>query len=249
VSVRPRADEAVIWHDVECGAYSADLAMWEELAGQAPGPALELGCGTGRVALALARAGHRVAGLDSEAVLLETLRERARDAGLEVATHLGDASGFDLGERFGLIIAPMQLAQLFDARGRAAMLAATARHLVPSGRVALAVAVEPPSPWRAGPGSPPPTPDVRELDGWVYSSLPLGVEAEVGAIAVRRLRQTVSPEGALDEQEEIVRLHELSPEALEREGRAHGLRPVDRHEIPPTTEHIGSVVVVLEASD
>jgi len=58
-----RGSAAVIWHDVECGGYEGDLALWRELAA-AGGPILDLGCGTGRVALDLARRGHRVHGLD-----------------------------------------------------------------------------------------------------------------------------------------------------------------------------------------
>ena len=41
----------VVWHDVECGRYSADLALWRELAAREPGPVLDVGAGTGRVAL------------------------------------------------------------------------------------------------------------------------------------------------------------------------------------------------------
>ena len=33
-------EEAIIWHDVECGGYDADLQLWRELAGAAPGPVL-----------------------------------------------------------------------------------------------------------------------------------------------------------------------------------------------------------------
>jgi SAM-dependent methyltransferase len=248
MSAASEADEAVVWHDVECGAYAADLETWIGLAAEAPAGTLELGCGTGRVALALARAGHRVSGLDSEPALLEALRGRARALGCEVAAHLANARDFELGECFGLVAAPMQLAQLFNVAGRRSMLAATARHLVPAGRAALAIAAEPAVTWSASPGSPPPTPDVRELDGWVYSSLPLGVDAEDGAIAVRRLRQSVSPEGNLAEWEHTIRLFDLSADALEREAVEEGVRPVARHEIAPTPDHLGSVVVVLEAS-
>src|SRR5205814_1983430 len=43
----PSPTEAVIWHDVECGAYDGDLRLWEELAAVHGDPILELGAGTG----------------------------------------------------------------------------------------------------------------------------------------------------------------------------------------------------------
>jgi 2-polyprenyl-3-methyl-5-hydroxy-6-metoxy-1,4-benzoquinol methylase len=71
------ADERVIWHDVECGGYGADLPLWRELAARCGGPVLEVGCGTGRVALDLARRGHSVTGVDTDPQLVTALRERA----------------------------------------------------------------------------------------------------------------------------------------------------------------------------
>ena len=50
---------AAVWHEVECGGYAADLPVWERLADAAGGAVLELGCGTGRVALRLASRGNR----------------------------------------------------------------------------------------------------------------------------------------------------------------------------------------------
>jgi len=95
------AAEATIWHDVECGGYSADLPLWDELADSAgPGPVLELGCGTGRVALHLARRGHRVVGLDRDSELVEALRQRAGE--LPVRAVAADARDFDLGEEVAL---------------------------------------------------------------------------------------------------------------------------------------------------
>ena len=44
----------VVWHDVECGRYDADLPLWHELAAQADHGVLDVGAGTGRVALKLA---------------------------------------------------------------------------------------------------------------------------------------------------------------------------------------------------
>jgi ubiquinone/menaquinone biosynthesis C-methylase UbiE len=110
-----------MWHDVECGGYTADLALWRELADATPDGVLDVGAGTGRVALHLARAGHAVTALDIDAELLAVLAERARAAELRIATVTADAAGFDLGERrFGLIAVPMQTLQLLpDPAARA----------------------------------------------------------------------------------------------------------------------------------
>jgi SAM-dependent methyltransferase len=236
------AAEAVIWHDVECGAYEADLPLWEELADEAAGPLLELGCGTGRVCLHLARRGHRVTGLDRDGGLLAAARERGGDHGPDLIE--ADAGGFGLdGRRFALVLAPMQLLQLLDGvDARVACLAAAAAHLDPGGVAALAIVDSFPAP---EPDLPPLLPDVREVDGWVYSSLPVDAMVEPGRISVRRLRQTVSPEGALRDEQVEIRLETLSAAAVEAEGRAVGLRPAGRREIAPTESHVGSTVVLL----
>ena len=44
-------DRRIIWHDVENGSYAVDLKLWRRLAREAAGPVLDLGAGTGRVAL------------------------------------------------------------------------------------------------------------------------------------------------------------------------------------------------------
>jgi SAM-dependent methyltransferase len=236
-------DEAVIWHDVECGAYEADLPTWGELADESA-PVLELGCGTGRVALWLARRGVAVTGLDREPALIEALRNRAAESGLEVRTELGDASDFGLEGRFGLVLAPMQLIQLLESpASRAACLRAIAAHLLPGGRVALAIVEELPS----GSPSSPPLPDVRELDGFVYSSLPLGALRDGDSLLVGRLRQVVDPAGSLTESRDELRLTLVSADSLEKEARAAGLRPAGRQQIEATESHVGSTVVLLEA--
>lgn len=247
------AMEEAIWHDVECGGYGADLGLWEDLAaaaawgGDARAEVLELGCGTGRVALHLARRGHRVTGADFDSALIGVLAERAAEAGVEVEGVAADVRRLDLGRRFGLIAGPMQIAQMLDPDGRARMLEAVAAHLAPGAIAAFAILDSEPEPWRASPEAPAPTPDVRELDGWVYSSLPLALEPEGEAIALRRLRQTVSPEGDLTEEENVVRIWALSPEGLEREAAAVGLRPRERRRVEATEDHLGSTIVVLEA--
>ena len=81
-----------------------------------------------------------------------------------------------------------------------------------------------------------PLPDVREVDGWVYSSLPLETVVGNGEIVVRRLRQTVSPEGELSEELDEIWLCALSAGALEREAEAAGLRLAGRRDVPPTDD-------------
>ncbi|MBS1878219.1 MAG: class I SAM-dependent methyltransferase [Actinobacteria bacterium] len=232
--------EQTVWHDVECGSYGADLAVWEELAATAGGEILDLGCGTGRVALHLARRGHPVVGVDIEPELLAALA--ARGAELPVLTLRADARDFELGRRVPLALAPMQTLQLLDAADdRIACLRRVADHLDPGGRFAASILEEMPAP----DGSPPPLPDVREVDGWVYSSLAVEAAVGPGEIVIHRLRQLVSPEGELSEEPNRVRITTFPAAQLEEEGAAAGLVPVERRQIGPTDIHVGATVVVL----
>lgn len=234
----------LIWHELECGSYAADLGAWEQLADGAPGPVLDLGCGSGRVAIHLARLGHEVTGVDTDAGLIAELSRRAQELGLPVETVLADAREVRIDERFGLVLAPMQLIQMLpSASGRREMLATIAAHLAPGARAALAL-VEPDI---GEVDADPPLPDVREVDGWIYSSLPVAILDTGDRITVRRLRQTVSPAGELaDEVDEVV-ICAIGSDELAAEAREVGLRPVDRFPVPPTEDHVGSTVLVLEA--
>jgi SAM-dependent methyltransferase len=239
------AERALIWHDVECGSYSGDLELWRELAAVArSGRVLELGCGTGRVALILARAEHGVTGLDHDAILAAELARRARSEGLPVDAVAADARDFHLGRRFGLVVAPMQLVHLLGGpEGRRSMLRCAAEHLTPSGRIAVALLSGDAT---SVPHASPPLPDVVERDSWVYSSLPLEVRGLPGALEVRRLRQAVSPAGDLSEELDVTRLDALTAPEFESEALESGLRPVERLEVAETADHVGSTVVVLE---
>jgi len=237
------------WHDVECGSYTADLELWQTLAQERGGPILDVGCGTGRVALELAAAGHAVVGVDADPALVAALNERARTADLPAQAVTADARSFTVpgAGGFPLAVVPMQVAQLVGGpAGRAAMLATVARHLAPGGLVAIALA----DPFEAvEPGeSRPPLPDVLEIDGWVLSSTPVAVRDEGDAVSIDRVRQAVSPDGDLSEQLATVKLDDCVPATLEDEGRAAGLNVVPARQVPPTTDYVGSTVVMLEAS-
>jgi SAM-dependent methyltransferase len=234
---------------VECASYDADLPLWRELAAEAgDGPILELGCGTGRVALDLAARGHDVTGLDCDPSFTAALAARARERGLRVDAVTADARSFDLGGRtFALAIAPMQVAQLLGgADGRAAMLRCARRHLQPRGTLAVALA----DPFEGIPEEDeqlPPLPDVREEDGWVYSSTPVKVRPEQGATAIDRLRQAVSPDGVLDEAMATIRLDSVTPGELEAQAGA-GWVVRERRHVPATADYVGSAIVLLEAA-
>jgi SAM-dependent methyltransferase len=240
---RPEASE-VIWNDVECGGYMADLPLWEQFAAENDGPIMELGCGSGRVVVHLARATDKlVIGVDSDADLVSAVWDRAQ--GLNGDAEIGDVRGFELHFEFQLVLAPMQLIQLLDGRtDRVCCLSCVADHLRPGGRAAFAIVEE--MPQVPAEGATPQLPDVRETEGWVYSSLPLEPEVRPDSIVLRRLRQTVSPEGEFSEEMNEVVLQVLSAGALEQEALEMGLRPAGRRQIPPTEAHVGSTVVVLE---
>lgn len=237
---------SAVWHDVECAAYAADLELWRELAKDAAGPVLDLGCGTGRVALDLASRGFEVTGIDSDPELVETLRARARSLALRVEAVAADARSFELGRTFALAISPMQVVQLLGgADGRASMLAAVRRHLELGGVFAAALA-NPFDDWSEE-ESLPPLPDVREDDGWVYSSTPVAVRRAAGSFVIERCRQAVSPSGEITEEQATIELDSVTPGDLEGEALDAGFEVCSRRTVPETPDYVGSEIVVLEA--
>lgn len=241
-----RIAESAIWHDVECAAYDSDLPLWRALADEAGPRVLDLGSGTGRVALDLAARGHEVCAVDSDAGLVQALARRSRERGLRVEAVVGDARSLALERRFGLVILAMQVVQLLGgAAGRAAMLANARAHLEPGALLAAAMAdpFEGLDPER----SIPPLPDIREEDGWVFSSAPVAVRPEGDAVAIDRLRQAVAPSGELWETVATILLDSLTPEELEAEGERAGFAVAPRRLVPGTDAYVGSTVVVLEA--
>ena len=232
----------VIWHDLECGRYAADLPVWRELAEAEGGPVLDLGAGTGRVTLDLARRGHRVVALDRESAFLAALRERA--GALPVETVVGDASGFDLGDRlFGLVIAPMQTIQLLGARGRKGFLKSVRKHLAPGGLVACALASDI-APFD-GLSFVLPLPDVDVVDGTSYYSQPIALRDAGDRMAIERVRTTITASGERSSCDDVIHLDKVDGAQVEAEGRKLGLRPAGTRVIAPTDEHEGTTVVML----
>ena len=234
----------VDWHDVECGGYEADLPVWRELARMEPGPVLDVGAGSGRVALDLARAGHDVTALDFEPALLAAAERRARDEALTLDTVTADAASFELGERrFGLILVPMQTIQLLrGAAERAGFFSAARRHLAPGGLIALAIAEA----LESFEGlSPLPEPDTGERDGFRFLSHPVAVREHGDTVRLERVRQTIAPDGSHSAEGDVIVLARVTAAELEAEGAAEGLAPLPARAIPSTDAHVGATVVAL----
>ena len=128
-------DEAAALYDLVYADCDEDLSLYEEFARRGETPALELGAGSGRVALHLARAGLEVVALDSSTRMLARL-DAALDAatGPRTRTVEGDMRDFDLGERFDLVYCALDTFEhLLTTEDQLATLRCVARHLSPGG--------------------------------------------------------------------------------------------------------------------
>lgn len=124
-------------YDVLTPGLPGDVDFYVGLAREAAPPVLELGCGTGRIAIPIARAGVEIVGLDSSPPMLAKARERA--SGLaQVRWVEADMRDFDLGERFGLVIIPYRAFQhMITVDDQKSCLACVRRHLRDDGRLAF----------------------------------------------------------------------------------------------------------------
>jgi SAM-dependent methyltransferase len=119
-----------------------DVAFYRGLAADTGGPVLDVGCGTGRVAVALAADGHEVVGVDLSVPMLRLAEERRAALAGDVAARLSfsraDMLSLHLGRTFALVLTParvFQFALTTDAQRQA--LAALRSHLRPAGRLVL----------------------------------------------------------------------------------------------------------------
>jgi ubiquinone/menaquinone biosynthesis C-methylase UbiE len=119
-----------------------DIGFWQRLALGNAGPVLELGCGTGRVSIPVAKAGARLVGIDLSAPMLARARRRLTRARLTDRARLvrGDIRHLPFRSRpgFGLVMAPYGILQsLTRERDLQATLESVARVLRPRGLFGL----------------------------------------------------------------------------------------------------------------
>jgi SAM-dependent methyltransferase len=136
-----------------------DARFWQAMAAAAGGgPILELGCGTGRVLLPLARAGFEITGVDLSERMLERCRAKLQSEPPAVRARVqlvaADMTSFDLGRRFAAIICPFGgFQQLRTVEEQLACLDRCHAHLLPHGTLVLDLP------------NPDPTPPSRVHDG------------------------------------------------------------------------------------
>lgn len=120
--------------------------FWADRARETGGPILELGCGTGRVTLPLAREGFDITGIDLAPSMLERAREKAAAEDVAVEWVEGDIRSFDIGRRFDLIFLPGNtVCHLLDRESLEHCLACIRAHLTPTGHFVVTVFVPDPS--------------------------------------------------------------------------------------------------------
>jgi SAM-dependent methyltransferase len=131
-------------YDVVHGRRQQDIGFYVELARNAQGPVLELGAGTGRTALPMARAGAVVDALDVSAEMRAQLAAKRAAEAAESQRNLnviaGDMTAFDLPRRYALIVIPFRSFQHnLTAEAQLACLSRCRRHLLDGGQLAFDV--------------------------------------------------------------------------------------------------------------
>jgi len=134
----PAATALARLYDVDLLEDPGDLDLYLALATRAGGAILELGVGTGRLALPLAAAGWPVTGVDLDPAMIARARERMTTAGPAVAARVrlieGDAESLRLTERFRLAMIALNSLLVFGSRtAQAAAVRILAEHLEPGG--------------------------------------------------------------------------------------------------------------------
>ena len=135
-------DPIAVLYDPWSASVVEDISFYVDEALTSGGPVVELGVGTGRIAIPVALAGVRVIGVDSSRRMLDVCGERAREAGVgdRVDLHLGDLRHPPVRERVPLVTCPFRaFLHLRDDEGRLEALTAARELLRPRGRLVFDV--------------------------------------------------------------------------------------------------------------
>jgi SAM-dependent methyltransferase len=131
------------YYDLENADFTEDLDFWLDLADTHGDPILELGCGSGRVLLHLARRGHAVTGVDNSPEMLALLEAKLKQASTkhiaQTPTRLpASLHDFQTSEIFKLAIMPFNtFMHLLTLEAQIAALVNIRKHLAPGAPLAL----------------------------------------------------------------------------------------------------------------
>lgn len=190
MDAREYFDATAEFYDAQYGAdQGGDREFYRELAVEADGPVLEVGCGTGRIYLDLLRAGVDADGIDVSEEMLAVLREKAAEEGLDPGVWRADVTDFEPPREYALAIVPFRaFLHLLTVEDQLAALSNLHDALEPGGRLALNVFV--------------PNPDVVEqfYGKWQEES----IEHEGEEYTLRTLTELTDPvEWIVREQREL----------------------------------------------
>ncbi len=120
----------------------ADISFYVEAAKASGGPVLELGCGTGRVLIPIARSGIQIVGIDLSHHMLQVCHDRLQNEPQEVRARVqifeADMRDFNLDRSFSLVTTPFRPFQhLITVEDQISCLECVNRHLVEGGRLIL----------------------------------------------------------------------------------------------------------------
>ena len=117
-----------------------DVEFYVEEARASGGPVVELACGTGRIAVPVAKAGVTVIGIDASAGMLAVAREYAAAAGVDLDLREGDMREPPVAERVPLVLIPFRsLLHMTTEADRLRALRAARELLLPGGRLVFDV--------------------------------------------------------------------------------------------------------------
>ena len=120
----------------------SDVAIYRRALERRAGPALELGCGNGRLLIGYVREGFEVEGVDSSADMLALCAAHARAAGLDITLHHADWLTLSLERTYATIYNPAgSFSLIADDDDAHRALAGWLRHLEPAGQLLIAMGI------------------------------------------------------------------------------------------------------------
>ena len=221
-------------YEAEHAGWDDDLEMYTAFARRAGGPVLDLGCGSGRVAVPLAVAGFEVQGFDASDALLTIAHGKARDQGVTVKLQRADVRRLSTNVTYGLVLCSLDtFLHLQSSEDQLDTLEAVHAVLRPGGmfvvdlfhpvleRLAARDGVLRLQSTFPGPGDA----TVIHLVGWE-------IDPGTQTIVATHIYDLASPEGSLQRRTTTMRLRYVHRYEMEQALRATGFRQIELYGDP-----------------